>query len=179
MSSISEVYEFLDFHYLKYQEEFGFFHITTNAIDFIVFVEQSLIDLENNVSGIWVSEVTNERHSKISPLQKKYVQEWIDKRKQELQSEKFGATEQGKKIIWNGSPSLLGYLFTELAKKRFISPPTHAGDISYAGFAKQVLKHFDINTTHDNLIKEFNPEKNTLSDTKRAKFTIPELSDLA
>jgi len=83
-----------------------------------------------------------------------------------------------KKIEWKGSPALFGYLFTELVKNGFIEPPLYNGEPSYSGLAKLCFQYFNVNeTTLDNLKKEMNPNKNTLSETKRAKF--PNLSDLA
>jgi len=82
-----------------------------------------------------------------------------------------------EKIKWLGTPSLFGYLFLELVKHGFIEPPLYNGDPNYTGFARLCFQYFDIDTTPGNLIKEMNPEKNTLSDTKRLKF--PDLSELA
>ncbi len=82
------------------------------------------------------------------------------------------------KIKWLGSPSIFGFLMTELVKRGYIEPPLRNGESNYAGFAKLCYQYFDIDTTQENLIKEMNPGKCTLSDTKREKFTIPELSDL-
>ncbi len=82
------------------------------------------------------------------------------------------------KIKTNCNPSLFAWLFTELAKKGFIETPLRSGETNYTGLAKEIFNHFEINTTLENLIKEMNPNKNSLSDTKRAKFNIPEQSDL-
>jgi hypothetical protein len=84
-----------------------------------------------------------------------------------------------KKIKWNGTPSQFGYLFTELIKQGFIEPPLYNGEMNISGFSRLCWECFDINTTPQNLEKECNPNKNDLSETKRAKFTIPNLSDLA
>ena len=84
-----------------------------------------------------------------------------------------------KKIKWNGSPSLFGYLFFELADKGHFNFPLHNGEINPTGLAKQLYEMFEIGTTKENLIKEFNPNKNSLSLTKRQKFQIPELADLS
>jgi hypothetical protein len=161
----SEIVKFLDYHYSKYFE--------SEKLDFVHFIDFSvaeLLKMHGNLQDLL--------------LRNTYILEtlgkWIKKKKKELGAETGEQTiPQLIKIKWNGSPSLFGYLFTELAIHGFISFPTHAGDISYSGLAKQLSNHFDIKTTPENLIKEFNPEKNTLSSTKRAKFTIPELSDLA
>lgn len=83
-----------------------------------------------------------------------------------------------QKLIWNGSPSLLGYLITELANRGFIEYPLRGGEPNYAGLAKQCFEIFELDTTLENIKKEFNPNKNTLSPVKRSKFKIPELKDL-
>lgn len=84
-----------------------------------------------------------------------------------------------KKIKWTGTPSQFGYLFTELIRQGFIEPPLYNGEMNIKGFARLCWECFDINTTPQNLEKECNPNKNDLSETKRAKFTIPNISDLA
>ncbi len=83
-----------------------------------------------------------------------------------------------EKLKWNCSPSLLGFIITELANKGFIQYPLWNGDINPTGLAKQCFNLFEIDTTEENLIKEFNPKKCTLSETKRAKFTFPEIKDV-
>ena len=82
------------------------------------------------------------------------------------------------KIKWLGTPSQFGYIFLELVKQGFIELTLHNGDSNFTELARRCYKYFDIDTTPENLKKEMNPNKNTLSDTKRAKFTIPNLSDL-
>lgn len=83
------------------------------------------------------------------------------------------------KLKWKGTPASFGYLIFELAKKGFIDFPLHNGEINPTGLAKKCYQLFDINTTESNLIKEMNPNKNSLSDTKRAKFSIPNLEDIS
>jgi hypothetical protein len=82
-----------------------------------------------------------------------------------------------KKIKWKGTPALFGYLFSEFVKNDFVETPVRSGEPNLTGFAKQCWEHFEIDTTLENLIKEMNPTKNTLTDPKRSKF--PKLSDLA
>ena len=106
---------------------------------------------------------------------KKLIWEWIEKKKNEIQVSEI-PVKQGEKIKWNGTPSQFGYLFLELVKNGFIEPPLYNGDPNYTGFARLCFQYFEINTTPGNLEKEMNPNKNTLSDTKRLKF--PNLSDL-
>ena len=87
--------------------------------------------------------------------------------------------QAGEKIKWNGTPSQFGYLFLELVAKGFINPPLYNGESNYKGLSRQCYQYFEIKTTSGNIEKELNPDKNTLSDSKRAKFTIPDLSDMA
>jgi len=92
-----------------------------------------------------------------------------------------------EKIKWKGKPSQFAFLFLELVKHGFIEPPFHRGESNnYTGLSRLCYQYFDIDTTPENLTKELKPDnektgtrKNTLSDTNRAKFTIPNLSDLA
>jgi len=112
------------------------------------------------------------------------VSHWIKEKRQKLNEPK--TKQKNKKIKWNGTPALFGYLFIELVNKGFIEMPLHNGEHNYTEFAKRCFDTFEIKgtnkplTTIGNLTKELNPkqDKNSLSDTKRAKFTIPELSDL-
>lgn len=98
----------------------------------------------------------------------------------EISNESLSNNKGEIKIKWNASPSLIGFVFIELTKHGYIDLPSSNGrDGSYAGLAKLVYRFFDItgskenNTTLENLIKEFNPNKNTLGIANRAKFTIP------
>ena len=118
---------------------------------------------------------------------------YVDSEIQNLPSEKQDKpTLSNNKIKWNGTPSQFGYLFLELVKHGFIEPPPHGSEWSYSGLAKQCYQYFHIEskpgklTTLENLIKELQPDniktgnrKNTLCDSIRAKFTIPDLPDLA
>lgn len=91
-----------------------------------------------------------------------------------LQEEQSGRSEE--KIPWNAPPSVFGHVFLEFVKVGMIPPPLRNGEINYAGLAKLCFRHFKINTTLENLIREMNPGKNSLSETKRLKF--PDLADL-
>lgn len=105
-----------------------------------------------------------------------------------LEEEKKNPKNKGKiqleKIKWTGKPSQLGYIVSQLAKHSFIELPTTRGEGSIAGLAKLFYQYFDVRndkgepTTLENLIKEFNAEKNTLSDKSRARITIPEKKDI-
>ena len=118
---------------------------------------------------------------------KKYIESELKFQYSTLKFEDENSERKFEKIQWKGSPSLFGYLFTELIDKGFIEPKLHNGEMSYSGTAKLFLDHFDIYnkkgnlTTLENLKKEMNPAiyKNTYSETKRAKFKIPKMSDLS
>lgn len=83
-----------------------------------------------------------------------------------------------KKMKWNSSPSVFGHLFFELAKNGFIDFPLRNGDINPTGLAKDLLELFEVNGSNETIIHEFNPLKQSLSVTKRAKFQIPQIADL-
>lgn len=85
---------------------------------------------------------------------------------------------QCEKIKFNGSPSVFAYLMKELAEKGFINYPLKNGEINFTGFCKMLTAHFDLDSSESNLIQEFKPSSGSLSETKKAKFTIPELKDL-
>ena len=88
---------------------------------------------------------------------------------------------KGEKLTWLGSPSQFGYIFSQLANLGFIKFPLTNGEISCSKFAKVCWGLFDleVGTTLENLQKEMNPNKNTLSDTMRSKFSIPSLSEFS
>jgi len=82
------------------------------------------------------------------------------------------------KIKWLGEQNQFGYLFLELIKNGFISLPVHNGEPNFTAFARQCLEHFEFSGKPSSLEKELRESSCSLSDTKRAKFTIPNLSDL-
>lgn len=86
-----------------------------------------------------------------------------------------------EKLKWLGTPSQFAYILLELAKKGFIEIPATSGEASYSRFAKVCweLISFKEATTQENLKKELNPNKNTLSDGVRAKFTIPQINEIS
>jgi hypothetical protein len=146
---LSKALNFLEYHYQKYEDKAGI------NIDFLEFVNESLHKIPEEM------EPRNQ-----------VFKDWIESKKKEIDQQSLD------KIQWHGSPALFGYIFSELIKNGFIQPPLFRGETNYAGFAKLCYKHFNVNnTTIENLIKEMNPEKNTLTNAKRAKF--PNLSDLA
>jgi hypothetical protein len=83
-----------------------------------------------------------------------------------------------KKIKWNSSPSIFGYIFLELAYKGYIEFPLRNGEINLTGLAKHLIEFFEIKSTKETIISEFNNKKQSLSRTKKEKFLIPYLSDL-
>lgn len=83
-----------------------------------------------------------------------------------------------KKLKWNCSSSILGFLITELADKGYIEYPKHKTEISQTGLAKLCYQIFEVNATEGTFIKSFNSKSNQLSDSKKAKFTIPQHSDI-
>lgn len=113
-----------------------------------------------------------------------YFHKWLKEKKQELGKETNSPIiqkvneKQMEKMKWKCSPALVGFIITELANKGFIDFPLHNGEINPTGLAKICFELFNCDTTKENLIKEFNQNKNTLSETKRAKFLIPELKDI-
>ncbi len=176
--------EVIDFyyHYLFTVEPFSiktnmlqwnYEHYTGKKSDFLLFVQWSI-----KAMGEFNFKDKDEiMKSPDTSIVKKQVKEWIKQKKQE--NAVGGMPTVFQKIKWNGSPSVFGYLFLEFVKHGFIEPPLRNGESNYAGFAKLCYHNFDIKTTLENLIKEMNPGKNQLSNTKQAKFTIPDLSDLA
>lgn len=82
------------------------------------------------------------------------------------------------KLKTNASPSVFGFLITELVNKGFLEAPLRGGEINYTGLAKLCYSIFDTGSTLENIIKEINPKKASLSDVKRAKFSIPNITDL-
>ncbi len=158
--------KFLEYHYQKYVDKHIF------GLDFLIFIQENFPILKASREG-----------------RRPVILEWVEKQmkemnRQPLQEEsEFVSTKI--KIQWKGSPALFGYIILELVGKGYIEPPRHGGEWSYAKLAKLCFQYFEIHnnkgevTTLENLIKEINPNKCTLSDTKRARFTIPDLSDLA
>ena len=124
--------------------------------------------------------ITNQRIIEILEFLKGFSPESLIKKSiKELGVEEIiDKDSNNSKLKLKGSPSQLAYLFTELHLKGFLEPKLHNGETSYAGTAKILWDHFDISTTKENWIKEMNPNKNTLGDVKRAKFSIPKASDL-
>ena len=154
----SKTMAFLDYHFDK---------CTADKRDFIDFIEET-------VRHMYLRSDDHKYYG-----QMKRLEEWIRGKKKELKEGLNVFPDPTVKIKWNGTPSQFGYLFLELVKQGYIELPTYAGNGSYAALAKKCFESFDIKTTPDNLKKEMNPEKNSLSHSKQARFTIPNISELA
>lgn len=157
--NLARAFDFINYHRQKYAEKNG------NGFIFLLVLEEVIKD--NPV---------------LDETREQTILEWITIQKKDY----IHSTPQNRhslhsqnQVTWRGSPSQLGYLFLELVKAGFIEPPLYGGEYNYTGLAKFCFNNFKVNTTQENLIKEMNPLKNTLSDTKRSKFTIPDLTDLA
>jgi hypothetical protein len=154
----TDIKTYLDKEYLTFRNQ-----NPGKEIDFLWYIEES-------IKTIWGSMNGQNR--------KKFVYEWMEEKRKELKAEVKETGAQVKKIKWNGSPSVFGYLFLELVKKGFIDPPPYNGEPNFAELSRLCFQYFDIDTTPENLKKVLNENSNQLSETKRAKFTIPHLSDL-
>lgn len=82
-----------------------------------------------------------------------------------------------QKIKWLGTPSQFSHIFTELAKRGFIEIPPTRGQGSSRKFAKMLFQYFDIKTTEDNLISEFQKES-SLTYANKSMFSIPDIKDI-
>lgn len=82
------------------------------------------------------------------------------------------------KLKWSGTPAQFGYIINELVEKGFIECPTTHSSPSISKLAKVCFEIFDLSSTPQNIEKELNPEKNTLSVIKRKYFNIPNVSEL-
>jgi hypothetical protein len=153
--NIPFILEFFEYHLIRYYQKHG------NTRPFLYFLQEILPDFQS-----------------ISDPRRKTIIDWIDAKKNEIKNE-VQQVQPLKKIKFNGTPSQFGYIFLELIKHGHVEPPLHNGEPNYAAFARLCFDYFDISTTLGNLTKELNPSSNKLSDTKRAKFSIPDLSDLA
>lgn len=153
-SDLMTVIRFLEHHFTRYHEKNG------DKRSFLFFIQEML-----------------PKFKQLTESRKNTVLAWLDEKRYEIKNN-LKSTHIDMKITWNGSPAQFGYLFLELVKHGFIEPPLYNGEMNYTGLSRLCNNYFDIETTSQNLTKEMNPEKNTLSDTKRAKFTIPNLSDL-
>lgn len=106
----------------------------------------------------------------------KYIVENVEKL-QELYGD-CEKPENIEKLNWIGSPSQFGFIINELIDKGFIESPKTNGTESIAKLSRTCFNLFNINTSLGNLANELNPHKNSLSETNRKFFKIPNQSDL-
>lgn len=198
----ANLFGFLDFHYQQYKEknpggELNFLFFIDEQTDGIKGLEAvpipKVISYDSDGDGVndseYIAEGARREITKLTEKRRALIKEWITNKKKELTiSPSFvqANSKPSDKIKWVGSPSQFGYILLELVKHGFIEPPLYNGEPNFTGLAKLCYNCFSIDTSQENLIKEMNQVKNTLSDTKRAKikisdadFTIPDLSDLA
>ena len=86
--------------------------------------------------------------------------------------------EKHEKIKWLGTPSQFGFLIMELIRQGYIEPPKKNSEYSYKALAGSCFNAFDITGSPQTLEKELSERTCSLSETKRAKFTIPHISDI-
>jgi len=198
----ANLFGFLDYHYKMYREknpggELNFLFFIDEQTDGVKGLEAVPIpkvlsyDSDGNevINPDYVAGAERREITKLSEKRRALIKEWVTNKKKELNPSLSLTQGTGKptdKIKWAGSPSQFGYIILELVKHGFIEPPLYHGETNFTGLAKLCFNNFNIDTSQENLIKEMNQAKNTLSDTKRAKikisdteFNIPDLSDLA
>jgi hypothetical protein len=112
--------------------------------------------------------------------QTEYSDEAIEKRLKEFEKT-YKKENKIQKLKWLGKPEQFAYIFLELVEKGYIDMPSTKGDGSYALLAKQCFELFEFKkgSSVENLKRAMNPNKNALSETNRAKITIPELKDIS
>lgn len=159
----SDCLDFLQYHFDVYKG---------NKINFIWFTENSFIEpLEDSDSY-----GGDDRRRLVNDPKKKIIDEWIANKQLELKAEE--PKQQFEKIKWKGTPAIFTFLFRELVDKGYIEPPIYGTEWTYSGFAKQCLEHFEIDVDHEYFARSMrNPEG--LVNTKKNKFRIPNLSELA
>lgn len=82
-----------------------------------------------------------------------------------------------RKLEWNAKPAQLAYLLNELNNKGWLRAPLTNGEVSSQKMANLCDKIFSFNGTKRSLSNSLNKEY-SLSDTKQAKFAIPDLKDI-
>lgn len=81
----------------------------------------------------------------------------------------------GDKIQWMGSPAQFGFIFLELVRNGYIELPSYKGLGSFTHLARLCYLYFNIPTeSFEYFSKQMSPTQNSLSDTIRVKFKIPE-----
>lgn len=101
--------------------------------------------------------------------------DWLKRKLDKISVAKNSTTLE--KIKWNCSPAVMGYIFSEFVRQNFIAPPLHNGEVNFTRLAKLCWQYFDISSnSEDYFIKQF--RESSLSETKKKKFTIPDLKDI-
>jgi len=82
------------------------------------------------------------------------------------------------KLQWLGKPSQFAFIFRELAIKGFIELPLYNGESNFKKIGEVLLEVFEVQKSKStkNILSEFS--RCTLSDTMKAKFTIPGIEDI-
>ncbi|MCF8369436.1 MAG: hypothetical protein K9G76_10375 [Bacteroidales bacterium] len=140
---------------------------------------KTIDEISNTLFKINALIASLQKESKIEKNEKEIesLSHLIDNLKKSMDNRVHKRNDENK-IKWLGKPAHLGYIFSELAKNGFIELPVTNGEISYSKLGRILFNVFDIDTTSGNLEKEVNENKNTLSNSNKAKFTIPELSQI-
>lgn len=170
-----EISLFLEYHFESFKGEKIIFLEHTKRIVEEAIIIWEMIDKKSNGGTDGCYSVP--RFHKFAKLSFTQVLEWIDKKFETLDSV---PKENGiNKLKWNCSPSILGHLITELAKKGYIEYPLYNGEPNYTGMGRVCFQIFDIDSKENNFIRECNPNLNSLSETKKHKFSsLPDLKDL-
>lgn len=159
----------------------------SQAEDFLKFHLQNTFDNDFQKFKIFLENLclkySEFLKNKYEPLVKRFIENEISAKKEleQTNSEASVNPTDKVKLNWLGSPSQFAYVLLQLAEKGFIELPSTSGQGSYSRYAKVCwdLFEFQNKTTTENLQKEMNPKKNTLSDGIRAKFTLPSLNEIS
>ena len=169
----SEYQDFLEYHYEQYKG---------NKFDFLRYLEIIInglkkMDNDDLFGKGYVDELLEQTNGDIGYLLEVRVgaiQDWIGHKKDFIINEPLGNLEQ---VIWKGTPSQFGHLFLELAKQGYIEIPKRAKIDSYKKYAEICYKYFKIDGKRSTLIKEMNPNTNSLTYANKILFQIPPLKD--
>jgi len=137
---------------------------------------------ENNLSAFkdFIDNLCIKYEEFLKPKYKQLAQKFFQKIEDSNQQKAQDSGENFEKLTWCGSPSQFSYLFLELAQKGLINFPLTNGETSFNKYGKICwnIFTFECGTTMENIQKEMNPKKNTLRETMRSKFTIPDINDI-
>ncbi len=150
------------------------FEFPTNSPSYKIFSNYELSRIEPNWREVTRTTVDNFVYAK-------YVvdlRQFLELKIKEIENPELNRLDI-RKLKWNCSPSILGHLITELAKKGYIEYPLFNGDPNYTGMGRLCSQIFEIEGKESNFIRECNPNLNSLSITKKSKFDcLPDLKDL-